>query len=426
MRKRGILGPAFLLLLMSLASLVGTLPFISGEPTTIIVPDHYSTIQEAINNANEGDTIFVRNGTYVESIVINRTVSLEGESQEGTVIRIPESERDIITITADNVTVQGFTIRGTGLNWQGIWIRSSHCSVDSNTIEHVREGVFLDGRAHNVTGNMVTNNCIRNNGDCGVLVWGSTDNQIKLNNITDCGFGVYFFSFGPNTTRNLVESNRIADNEEAGVVLDWHCSNNVVKRNNVSNNGWSGHIWMSGIALEVQSDTNQIVFNKINNNKRGVYQRYFSSSNSIHHNSFIDNAVQVHHQDDDRFPSANIWDIGYPSGGNYWDDYAGVDFFGGPNQDQPGSDGIGDTPYIIDADNIDHYPLMNPYSPLPADVNEDLIVDIQDIALVVLCFGSCPTHPRWDPVADVNRDGQINIIDTALVASKFGTKWTPL
>ncbi|UCB61244.1 MAG: right-handed parallel beta-helix repeat-containing protein [Candidatus Bathyarchaeota archaeon] len=426
MRKRGIFGPTFLLLLMSLASLVGTLPGISGEPTTIIVPDHYSTIQEALDNANEGDTIFVRNGTYVETIVINRTVSLEGESQEGTVIRIPESERDIITITADNVTVQGFTIRGTGLNWQGIWIRSSHCLVDGNIIEHVREGVFLDGRAHSITDNVVTNNCIRNSDDCGVLVWSSTDNQIESNNITDNKWGVYFFSLGPKATRNLVENNQIINSINAGVVLDLHSSSNIIKRNRVSSNGWLGDTYMSGIVLNVQSVANQILYNKIDNNKRGIYQYYASSSNSIHHNSLTSNGVQVYHEDHPEYPSVNVWDTGYPTGGNYWSDYVGTDLFRGLYQNETGSDGIGDTPYIIDADNIDHYPLMNPYSPLPADVNEDLIVDIQDIALVALCFGSCPTHPRWDPVADVNRDNQINVIDTALVASKFGTKWTPL
>jgi len=61
------------------------------------------------------------------------------------------------------------------------------------------------------------------------------------------------------------------------------------------------------------------------------------------------------------FPSINIWDDGYPSGGNYWSDYTGVDLKSGPSQDQPGSDGIGDTAYVIDANNQDNYPLIYPY-----------------------------------------------------------------
>jgi hypothetical protein len=61
----------------------------------------------------------------------------------------------------------------------------------------------------------------------------------------------------------------------------------------------------------------------------------------------------------------NTWDDGYPSGGNYWSDYVGVDVEMGPNQDLPGSDGLGDTPYNIDASNTDHYPWFGGAPPLP-------------------------------------------------------------
>jgi hypothetical protein len=54
----------------------------------------------------------------------------------------------------------------------------------------------------------------------------------------------------------------------------------------------------------------------------------------------------------------NTWDDGYPSGGNYWSDYNGIDVKSGSYQNETGSDGVGDTPYIIDANNTDHYPLM--------------------------------------------------------------------
>jgi len=60
----------------------------------------------------------------------------------------------------------------------------------------------------------------------------------------------------------------------------------------------------------------------------------------------------------DNLGSQNRWDGGYPGGGNYWSDYTGVDLFSGPLQDQPGSDGIGDTPYVVDADSADRYPRM--------------------------------------------------------------------
>lgn len=82
---------------------------------------------------------------------------------------------------------------------------------------------------------------------------------------------------------------------------------------------------------------------------------------SIYHNNFISNALHAH-----QYRNPNWWDDGYPSGGNYWDDYDGVDEYSGFNQDIPGPDGIGDTPYLVQGTyiNYDYYPLMNPW-PLP-------------------------------------------------------------
>jgi len=59
---------------------------------------------------------------------------------------------------------------------------------------------------------------------------------------------------------------------------------------------------------------------------------------------------------------ANYWDDGYPSGGNYWGDYSGNDIYSGSYQNETGSDGIGDTPYIIHGEKAaeDRYPFLEP------------------------------------------------------------------
>jgi len=56
------------------------------------------------------------------------------------------------------------------------------------------------------------------------------------------------------------------------------------------------------------------------------------------------------------------WDDGYPAGGNYWSNYTGKDLFHGPGQNISGSDGIGDTPFVLDPTDIDRYPLMTPWA----------------------------------------------------------------
>lgn len=92
-----------------------------------------------------------------------------------------------------------------------------------------------------------------------------------------------------------------------------------------------------------------------------------NSNNKFYHNSFIDNTIPVDINDLSLFDNNNVWDNGYPDGGNYWSKYTGPDYSvnGLPNQGQSKSDGIGDTShYVIDADdtdNVDAYPLMQPY-----------------------------------------------------------------
>lgn len=85
-----------------------------------------------------------------------------------------------------------------------------------------------------------------------------------------------------------------------------------------------------------------------------------SNTAAIHvfHNNFVNSTAPP----TDAAGSENAWDDGYPSGGNFWSDYNGSDRCKGPAQDDCSSpDGIGDTPYRIDADSVDRYPLMSPY-----------------------------------------------------------------
>jgi len=107
--------------------------------------------------------------------------------------------------------------------------------------------------------------------------------------------------------------------------------------------------------LHFSSNNNRISGNNITNHYDGIWLH--SSNNRFYHNNFVSNTDQVY-----SYESINVWDDGYPSGGNYWSDYTGVDLYSGPNQNEPGSDGIGDTPYVIDVDNQDRYPFMNPWT----------------------------------------------------------------
>jgi parallel beta-helix repeat protein len=126
-------------------------------------------------------------------------------------------------------------------------------------------------------------------------------------------------------------------------------------RNNITAHNYVG-IWLDS------SSGNSISGNNITDNDYGVYFGEYgyvsvgSFNNTIYHNNFRNNTKQVYDiswdYPQDIVPSINVWDDGYPSGGNYWSDYNGTD---------ANHDGIGDTPYIIDANNTDNYPLMTQY-----------------------------------------------------------------
>jgi len=194
---------------------------------------------------------------------------------------------------------------------------------------------------------------LANNGEGVILVF-TTNSIITQNNITKNINGVELYS----SSNNVISGNYVTNNHR-GIQLSKSSKSNTILANNITNN-------RNGIAL-FESSQNTINGNNITNSEIGI-GFHVSSNNMIHHNYFISNTKQIYdsHMDDSSVAlSVNFWDFGYPAGGNYWSDYAGLDVKNGSNQDQLGSDGIGDTPYIIYENNKDNYPLM-PYGSPPA------------------------------------------------------------
>jgi hypothetical protein len=113
-RRAKVRGLSVALSLSLIVILLGAfaIPFGFAQ-ATITVPDDYSTIQEAVDAANSGDTIFVRAGTYNETVVIRKDgLTLTGEDQSTTVIdggagNVPT----VLVVSAENVEVNGFTLQ---------------------------------------------------------------------------------------------------------------------------------------------------------------------------------------------------------------------------------------------------------------------------------------------------------------------------
>jgi parallel beta-helix repeat protein len=234
----------------------------------------------------------------------------------------------------------------------------------------------------------------------GLLLAYTENSTIKNNHITNNYDGIDLAY----SSSSSISGNNIENNSRYGVCL-LDSFDNEIFVNNLEENTY-------GI-VAVYSSSNTVFGNNIENGWLGIYLER-SSNNRIFHNNFLNNSRQTY-----SYASTNIWDDGHASGGNWWSDYTGEDLYGGPYQNITGSDGIGDTPYVIDANNQDRYPLMNPFV-LLGDLNHDGATNILDVVILGKAYGSYPGHPRWNPDADFNGDSLINILDAIILASDFG------
>ncbi len=342
---------------------------------TIIVPIDYPTIQSAIDNASVGDRIEVIAGTYFEHLKINKTISLVGENRLTTIID-GGGTGALVNISANSVNISGFTIRDWGLFWmnygillnnvnnsvikdnilfsssqKGIYlINSNQNIIEFNRVTDVYSGIDLESSSNNSIGfndvwrndygiwmwNSCKNNDVYYNNISDStwqalrLSWKAENNTVHENNLTNSGEDGLFISV--DAKYNEVYNNNITENNDYGIHM-WGCISNNITDNNISDNGY-------GFYIKEQSRYNNIFANNISDNIYGFYIENAPYENLIYHNNIINNTEQAYDF------GTNIWNASYPSGGNYWSDYTGVDLNSTAAQNVPPPDGIGDTPYV--------------------------------------------------------------------------------
>ena len=218
----------------------------------------------------------------------------------------------------------------------------------SGSIAVERDNVVLNGAGYRLQGdgnqngitlgisnNITVKNLQLSSFHNGIVVMGSDNNKILENTITDNFRGLDFTS----SENDTVSGNYIANNI-GGIALE-NMYNNIVENTITNNSNFGIHLYAAGY--------NNIIGNNITNNGREILVS-ICYNNVIHHNNFVNNTNHVETDD-----SNGIWDNGEE--GNYWDNYNGTDDSG---------NGIGDTPYIINENNQDNYPLVNVIPEFPS------------------------------------------------------------
>jgi len=367
-------------------------------------PDNYTKIQDAIEAARDGYTIFVYSGTYYENVNVYRSINLIGENRDTTVID-GRMKNYVFYLNCDWVNISRFTIQNGYLN--GISVSSDNITIsENNIINNHLSGIYsyrynslkvIDNLFYNNTGGISLNlnnfsyikgNFFSNNG-YGIDLGTCSYINITKNKISDNEGGISLSRF---SYYNIIEENIISNNV-GGISLFYTSDNNLIIKNQIISNIWcgiGGRIYNNTITgnnisnnknhslLLINSNNNKIKNNNILNNTyngiefynccnntiinnnislnndNGIFLNNSSSKNIVYHNKFIENTKNAFDEGN------NTWDNSYPSGGNYWDDYNGTDNDG---------DGIGDTPHPINGgNNVDRYPLMVPMSNRPPEL----------------------------------------------------------
>jgi parallel beta-helix repeat protein len=168
---------------------------------------------------------------------------------------------------------------------------------------------------------------------------------ISNNTIVNNSYGICLFA-GQNYS---IVGNEIVNNTEFGIYIWFMSGGNDIIANLIAGSYY-------GIKYHYAVFYSTIAGNTIVGNTYGINLDNTVGGIKIFHNSFVNNTCQAY------CAGSSVWDDGYPSGGNYWSDYDGMDLFSGPYQNETRSDGIGDTPDNIDVyGDRDYYPLMKRY-----------------------------------------------------------------
>jgi len=289
-------------------------------------PNNYTSIQEAVSHAAQGDSVFVYDDSspYYEHVTIDKSLHLIGENKSTTVID-GGNIGDVVVLSADNITMEGFTVQNSGDTPKkdaGIESRAKGITITGNSVARNGRyaiGIFLNGSSHNLVSNnfisengnegvflekstdcIIQHNLFTRNGHCAIVISQSQNNTIIQNTIDKNYAGI---SLWPESMKNEISHNIIQNQEYSGVGIWSTANNNIIDHNYINNNSLYG-------ILITRAQGTVIMNNTIQGSNDGVR---FDMANKtiIRFNNFIENNNSAFFENS----SWNRWKQ------NYWDDH---------------------------------------------------------------------------------------------------------
>lgn len=397
---------ASLIVLLPILSLVlfafPNVEIVKAEPKTIVVPDDYPTIADAVGNASPGDTVFVRKGNYTGGIALSKPITLKGEDSESTIIfggttleelspalafvKNTNSEKPKSTkcsfAKADIATqldLQTASSTSQLVNFItpptfGVYINSSDVTISGFTIMGGTRAILGTGDRLQINENIL-----------GFCILGGSD--IRVANNTRIGLqisGFHNLIVGNVGSLVLVSSNStVFDNSLNTFDLE-NAYSNIIVNNTLSGSNMGLWIGSSITSAPKKCSYNLFAGNKIENcglwgilMGEGSYNVFFGNiventgvgighdgyglalggthsvveNNLFLHNIFVNNSQNF--GTNWAVEGANSFDDGKE--GNYWDDYLTIY----PKASEVEQSGTGDIPYLLVDMNVDNHPLLN-------------------------------------------------------------------
>ncbi len=241
----------------------------------------YTNIQEAINNASSGDTIYIWEGMYNERIIVNKTVTIIGNGTDKTIIN-STSVGTTILITEPWVNISGLSINSSGTSYNDacIRIKSNYCKLEKINCSNSPNGIYLDQADHNII-----KNCYLTNNNIGINLYISEHNEFSDNIVfNNNNYGFYFYYLCNN---NMIKNNSCSENQY-NFYISQNCQYNIFEYNTYELNGVKTSY--NNIDYWILQNSNS---NTFSNNTGGGISIQSSTNNNFYYNTMLAGGIQI-------------------------------------------------------------------------------------------------------------------------------------